>query len=72
MFRSKTPSSCRFDEPNHRLLTALTAPPVVMAEHTYSISIMFAGLICGPVALGPAANVAVISVITLFGDHGTL
>lgn len=43
-----------------------------MAEHTYSISIMFAGLICGPVALGPAANVAVISVITLFGDHGTL
>jgi hypothetical protein len=39
----------------------------VFQEHTYSISILFAGMVLGPVALGPAANVAVISVISLFG-----
>ena len=39
----------------------------IFSENTYSVSIMFAGLICGPIALGPAANFAVISVIVLTG-----
>lgn len=37
------------------------------ADTRYSTSIMFAGLICGPIALGPSANLAVISVVALFG-----
>eukprot|EP01048_Picozoa_sp_COSAG05_P006778 COSAG05_NODE_456_length_9625_cov_17.941214_5_plen_768_part_00 len=37
------------------------------ADTRYSTSIMFAGLICGPIALGPSANYAVICVVALFG-----
>ena len=39
----------------------------IFTENRYSVSIMFAGLICGPICLGPAANVAVIAVVALVG-----
>ena len=39
----------------------------IFSEHRYSVSIMFAGLICGPICLGPAANIAVITVVAMVG-----
>jgi hypothetical protein len=39
----------------------------IFTEHRYSVSIMFAGLICGPICLGPAANVTVITVVAIVG-----
>jgi hypothetical protein len=39
----------------------------IFTEHRYSVSIMFAGLICGPICLGPAANIAVITVVAIVG-----
>lgn len=37
----------------------------VFSENLYSVSILFAGVICGPIAMGPAANFAVVTAIVL-------
>ena len=39
----------------------------IFSENTYSVSIMFAGFICGPITVGPAGNLAVIAVIAGVG-----
>ena len=37
----------------------------IFSDTIYSVSILFAGVVCGPVAVGPAANFAVVAAIVL-------